>query len=190
MEDVLQKIRDFADEAHGDQKRKYANERYIEHPVRVMELCRIHTQSLPILSAALLHDVLEDTAIREYELKRFLLSLITTNDVLETIKLVKELTDVYTRDNYPRLNRTKRKAREAERLSSISADAQTIKYADIIDNCKNLSSHDAEFAPVFLNECLNLVEKMQRGNQTLRSTALLVIKHEIELSRMAIRREK
>ena len=38
MNEILAAIRKFADEAHGEQKRKYTPERYIVHPVRVMEL--------------------------------------------------------------------------------------------------------------------------------------------------------
>ncbi|WP_297333190.1 hypothetical protein [Flavobacterium sp.] len=39
-EEILHRIREYADDAHGSQMRKYTPERYIVHPVRVMEtLC-------------------------------------------------------------------------------------------------------------------------------------------------------
>ncbi|MGN6567929.1 MAG: hypothetical protein ACTHJ0_08255 [Flavipsychrobacter sp.] len=36
----LEEVIAFADKAHGSQMRKYTPERYIVHPIRVMELCR------------------------------------------------------------------------------------------------------------------------------------------------------
>lgn len=62
MDRILEQIRDFADRAHGDQLRKYTPERYIVHPVRVMEQVQRITNDTTMLAAALLHDVLEDTA--------------------------------------------------------------------------------------------------------------------------------
>ena len=35
MEDILLKVKDFADRAHGEQMRKYTPERYIVHPERL-----------------------------------------------------------------------------------------------------------------------------------------------------------
>ncbi|HYH57162.1 MAG TPA: HD domain-containing protein, partial [Anseongella sp.] len=72
MEETLDEIKDFAGRAHRAQKRKYAGEPYIVHPVRVMEICREYTDDIPLLAAALLHDVLEDTAVRKAEMREFL----------------------------------------------------------------------------------------------------------------------
>ena len=94
MNEVLERIRDYADKAHGNQQRKYTPERYIVHPVRVMEICRQHTAALPVLAAALLHDVLEDTPVTEGELYQFLTTLMTKEDAGKTTQLVTELTDV------------------------------------------------------------------------------------------------
>jgi (p)ppGpp synthase/HD superfamily hydrolase len=60
-EKILQEIIQFADLAHGKQVRRYTSERYIVHPVRVMETCRQYTNDISVLAAAILHDVLEDT---------------------------------------------------------------------------------------------------------------------------------
>ncbi len=65
MDKVLEKVKEFADNAHGDQMRKYTPDRYIVHPIRVMEICREYDSRLPVLAAALLHDVLEDTKVTE-----------------------------------------------------------------------------------------------------------------------------
>jgi len=39
MDTLLKLVKEFADGAHGGQQRRYTKERYIVHPVRVMELC-------------------------------------------------------------------------------------------------------------------------------------------------------
>jgi (p)ppGpp synthase/HD superfamily hydrolase len=62
MDPSLETIKDFANKAHGDQKRRYTPDKYVVHPIRVMELCKEYTNDVTVLAAALLHDVLEDTA--------------------------------------------------------------------------------------------------------------------------------
>ena len=180
MEAILKKITAFADAAHGDQKRKYADERYVQHPVRVMKLCQGLGYPLPVLAAAILHDVLEDTDVTQKEIREFLLTIMNETDTVRTISLVIELTDVYTKDKYPKLNRQQRKAKEGERLEKVSADAQTIKYRDIIDNAKHIVEHGAHFAPVLLKEYDTLLMKMKNGNKELHQKAKEVVGKEIE----------
>ncbi|WP_118197031.1 HD domain-containing protein [Albibacterium indicum] len=167
MEKILEEIKEFADKAHGNQLRKYTPDRYIVHPVRVMLLCREYTEDIPILAAALLHDVLEDTSITEQEMKDFLISKMELENAIKTLKYVIELTDVYTKKDYPQLNRKQRKAKEFQRLKQISGEAQTIKYADIIDNSKEIVDHDPSFAPVFLSEYKSLLKDLTEGNREL-----------------------
>ncbi|RYG22261.1 MAG: HD domain-containing protein [Chitinophagaceae bacterium] len=172
MEDILEKIKRFADGAHGTQLRKYTPERYIVHPIRVMEICKQYTQEHTVLGAALLHDVLEDTPTTKDQLYDFLRTLLDEKQAAKTVALVVELSDVYVKSDYPQLNRKQRKAKEAERIQLTSAEAQTIKYADIIDNCKEIVKYDRQFAPIFLRECLHLLTIMERGNPVLRKIAL------------------
>lgn len=177
MDEVLKKIERYADKAHGEQKRKYAEDRYIVHPVRVMTMCREYIQQLPVLAAALLHDVLEDTPVTQDELHDYLRSEMDTADADKTIELVVELTDVYVHEKYPGMNRRERKAKERIRLAQTSADAQTIKYADVIDNCREIVQHDPDFANVFLNECRTMLQKMDKGNPELYKKAVSTIKN-------------
>lgn len=171
MEAVLEKIKDFADKAHGDQQRKYSPERYIVHPVRVMQTCAAYTTKLPVLAAALLHDVLEDTPVTKEGLQQFLEGVMTEEEARQTTTLVVELSDVYTKEAHPRWNRKKRKAKEAERIAKTSEDSQTVKYADIVDNCREIVQHDPDFARVFLRECKGLLAVMPKGNEELYSKA-------------------
>ncbi|HEV7347099.1 HD domain-containing protein [Telluribacter sp.] len=165
--EVLEKIRQFAEEAHGEQKRKYSQLPYIVHPVAVMNLCREYTDEVPALAAALLHDVLEDTPVTAHQLHAYLLSVMNRPEADRTLRLVKDLTDEYTKANYPQLNRKKRRRREAERLASADPMAQTVKYADLIDNCLDIVKHDKDFGKVFVQESTLLLEHMTSGDQRL-----------------------
>ena len=53
MNETLEKVKQYADEAHGSQMRKYTPQRYIVHPIEVMEICSEYTNDLCILAAAL-----------------------------------------------------------------------------------------------------------------------------------------
>lgn len=172
MEDILAKITQFADEAHGEQQRKYTPDRYIVHPIRVMNTCRNYTDDISVLAAALLHDVLEDTPVTEKDIKTFLRTLMPEEQVVKTISHVVDLTDVYTKSAFPKLNRRARKDKEIERLSKIQPESQTIKYADIIDNSDEIVDHDPDFARVFLMEGRAILKKMNRGDPQLYEMAL------------------
>jgi len=172
MDSVLEIVKAYAAGAHGDQQRKYSSERFIAHPVRVMEICRRYTGKQPLLAAALLHDVLEDTPVTQEDLHGFLLGVMAEDEAGETMLLVVELTDVFTKLAHPQWNRKKRKKKEAERIRTTSGDSQTVKYADIIDNCREIANHDPDFAGVFLRECRDLLRVIQKGEQALYREAI------------------
>ena len=94
-----------------------------------------------------------------------------TENAQHVLQLVRELTDVYTNKAYPQWNRRKRKRMEAQRLAVVSADAQTIKYADIIDNSQDILTIDSRFAEKLMWEYQLLLKVMTQGNVKLRSLA-------------------
>ena len=180
MESILTAVREFATQAHQGQMRKYAPDPYIVHPVRVMEICRKFDPQLPILAAALLHDVIEDTAITAKTLADFLYRTMETDDAAKTLEIVIDLTDVYVKSAYPQLNRRRRKDKELVRLSQISADAQTVKYADILDNTSEITMSDPGFAPRYLRECLAILNALKDGNSRLRILALKAVNENLD----------
>lgn len=180
MDDILNQVEQFAAKAHESQRRKFTDEPYIVHPVRVMKRCRKYTNDLPVLAAALLHDVLEDTSVTALQMKVFLSAIMDTASTERTLMLVDELTDRFVKADYPKLNRRTRKSKEAERLSKVSADAQTIKYADIIDNCTEFANADAGFVKTFLHECNALLKKMTKGNPEVYRKALQTVETQLE----------
>ncbi len=185
MDELLAKITDYGDEAHGDQMRKYAPDRYMVHPVRVMEKLRGLTNDKTILAAALLHDVLEDIPVTEDEMRQFLSTLMTSEEARRTLDLVVELSDVYVKSAYPNLNRRTRKSKELDRLVQTSAASQTIKYADILDNTLEIVDEDRSFAKVYLSEVRQILRKLDKGDPELRSEALAAV--EDGLKRLGVR---
>ena len=173
--EILKNVEAFAAEAHGKQMRKYADEQYIHHPIRVMETVRTLTQDVTMLAAALLHDVLEDTPVGPRELGNFLSTVMDKPRAERTLDLVEELTDVYVKADYPTMNRRTRRTKEAGRLSDASPDAQTIKYADVIDNSVDISHQETDFALVYLRECKQLLQEINKGNPQLYERAVRTV---------------
>ena len=110
-------------------------------------------------------------------LGNFLLPLMNEKKAIRTLNLVEELTDTYTKNQYPEWNRRKRKSKEVERLSKTSSEAQTIKYADIIDNSLDIKDAETDFARVFLFECRALLKAMTRGDSRLHDRAVETVEH-------------
>jgi hypothetical protein len=56
---------------------------------------------------------------------------------------------------------------EAIRLGRISSRAQTIKYADLLDNGQDIMKNDPKFGKVYLREKETILKYMNKGNKTL-----------------------
>lgn len=151
----------FARSAHGDQKRKYTGEPYINHCVSVACLTLSAKDFHPdMYVAAVLHDVLEDTVI-------------TTRDIVRAFGpyvagMVVELTDVSKPSDG---NRAARKALDKAHLAQASAAAQTIKVCDLIDNTASIIAHDPKFARVYLAEKRALLGVLTRADAGLLARA-------------------
>ncbi|SRR5690606_18617911 len=173
--EILNYITTYADQAHGTQVRKYTGERYIRHPQRVMETVRHYCPQIEVLAAALLHDVLEDTAVTAGQIEETLRQVMPTQQANKTVRFVIELTDIFVWKDFPRMNRRTRKEKEASRLACVSAEAQSIKYADIIDNVKDIVEQDTDFARVFVREAKRMLTVMTAGHPELRARAMALV---------------
>lgn len=147
---------EFARKAHEGQRRKYSQEAYIEHPLRVAELVRSVVHTPEMICAAYLHDVVEDTPVSLQDIERKFGRKIRD--------LVEELTDEYENKNYPHLNRRQRKQKEVQRQAEISPEAKTIKLADVIDNTRDILKNDPGFARKYISEMQSLTEALQGGD--------------------------
>ncbi len=173
--EILSYVQSYAGDAHGEQVRKYTGEKYIGHPMRVMMTVRAYCREPEVLAAALLHDVLEDTPVSARQMEEDLARIMDSRQVTRTVGLVVELTDVFIKNDFPQLSRRTRKEKEAARLATVSPEAQSIKYADIIDNVTDIVRQDSDFATVFVREAHNMLRAMRSGDAALRERALAVV---------------
>lgn len=145
---ILIRAKIFAEMAHGsiNQRRKYTNEPYINHPVAVANILYRHHFDDDICAAALLHDVVEDV----YPINQFFsLEKIRNEFGVYIGSLVNEMTDKAKPEDG---NRAERKKIDRERFSFVSSDAKAIKLADLIDNTSTIAIYDPGFAKVYLRE--------------------------------------
>ncbi|WP_316763208.1 hypothetical protein [Pedobacter aquatilis] len=122
------------------------------------------------------HDLLEDTEITAGTLNEVLLSFgysQTDSEIITTC--VVELTDVYTVSAFGELKKNERKQLEAERLITISSRAQTVKYADLIDNIGWVLTFDKQSAKKYLKKKLTLLKDLNKGDRGLWLMALKLI---------------
>lgn len=157
---ILETIEMFATQAHEGQMRKYIEEPYINHPIAVAKLVKDKDGSFEQIAAALLHDVIEDTHVSIEGLRVFLFEIVPSH-AGKILSIVMELTDVYTKENFPELNRKKRKQLEAERLGRVSQDAKKVKLCDIAHNTHSIAAHDPKFFKVYHEEVIFLLEKLE-----------------------------
>lgn len=169
---------DFVKRYHGDQRRKYSNAPYWTHLWSVAEIVSAYESGAMEREIALCHDLIEDTDAGYQELENELKVLkYSETEVSDILTGVKDLTDVFVHKDYPAFNRKQRKAMEAERLVKISTHAQTVKYADIIDNTTSIVADDEGFARVYLKEIMSYLYKLDKGDGALYQRCITCIEN-------------
>lgn len=109
--------------------------------------------------AALFHDIIEDVFPKN--------ELYSIEDIEwkfgpRVAKLTIELTDVFTSEAFPTVNRAKRKTMESDRIAVISDEGLIIKLGDFIDNTGDITVNDPGFAHgVYLPEKIRTLGKIK-----------------------------
>jgi (p)ppGpp synthase/HD superfamily hydrolase len=138
---------DVAAHTAVNQKRKYTGEDYHVHPEEVLSILLTYCDpSAEEQAAALLHDVIEDTATTREHIARVFGQVVA--------KLVVEVSDVSKPSDG---TRKVRKALDREHLSKASFQGKRLKCADLISNSKSIAQHDVNFAKVYLEEKLAIM---------------------------------
>jgi len=146
---------------------------YIDHLIDVAELSDVELFGYEV---GLCHDLFEKASVTKIALKVALQDF--GYDHAETALIsdcVDELTDKFTKEAYPKLDKKTRKQKEADRLAGISALAQTVKYADLIYNINWMLIHDRKHATKYLKRKKTLLLHMKNGNQVLLCRAVKLI---------------
>ncbi len=116
----------FAARAHREQKRKGSGEPYVNHLIEVVELLTrvAEVRDRELLSAAVLHDVLEDTEVTAEEIEA------------EFGPRVRQVVEALTDDK--QLPKEVRKELQVEHMRDASACVRLVKLADHTSNVASL----------------------------------------------------
>lgn len=175
---IVEAMSVIADKYHNQvmgQKRKYSGEPYTVHTDAV-EAIYASVEPCDLVGRAIAkgHDLIEDTPATALIIRKELADLgFGPEDpmVEEVITGIVELTDVFTKENYPKLNRATRKQMERERLGRISVRSKSVKLSDLINNTASIVSEDKDFAQVYIREKLELLPLLAEGNSVLLNRA-------------------
>lgn len=159
MENNLSKIlrtAAYAAKAHAGVVRKFGGEPYITHPLDVAGIVADAGGSEEMVMAALLHDVVEDTPITIEEIKE------TFGE--KVASLVFDMTKVSKLSDG---DRETRKAMDLAHTAKVSAEAATIKLADLISNSRSVVGMSKAFAKMYTLENFKVLAALSHGDVNL-----------------------
>lgn len=160
----VSKFQTFCEVFHEGQLRKYTNQPYIQHPGNVKMILSLYGYTDIFHSCiALGHDLLEDTDVTANMLFNYLNKIFVSPTAERIGTGIQMLTNRFTKENYPDLNRSQRSDAYNSflnrQLKIIDVQLATVicnvKCGDIIDNVESIALHDPEFAKVWLPEKLS-----------------------------------
>ena len=149
--DLLEKAALMVFEYHGEQLRKFSNELYVNHCLRVAALVGDYTDDDELVAAALLHDIIEDTLLTFRELEKQFGSKITS--------LVRELTTEPSE-----LVKVGKRIYIANKFNIFSNEALIIKILDRLDNLTDLINSNATlpFVKTYVSDTDYIIDNIDR----------------------------
>jgi hypothetical protein len=135
------------------------------------ELDDMFNDNIEAIAALHMHDYREDVVTKLIELGRFdeLAAFEAEYNQFPALTraIVDDLTDVYVKEAYPKMNRAERKHNERERIGKTRVLSKTGKLADLISNTKSIVQYDKDFARTYLKEKFALLPYLADGHPTL-----------------------
>lgn len=164
-ESLSQRALSIAQDKHFYQHRKFSNEPYFNHPSRVADIISRFTKDEEIISAAYLHDTIEDTKTSFKELE------VTFGK--RVANLVNELTSV---------KKEQVKIGKAEyllkKMQKMSEDALLIKLADRLDNVSDFRFASDKFRKKYIDETFYILNNLKRPlNKNMKALIAEIITH-------------
>ncbi|MBN1346982.1 MAG: bifunctional (p)ppGpp synthetase/guanosine-3',5'-bis(diphosphate) 3'-pyrophosphohydrolase [Phycisphaerae bacterium] len=147
--DLVTRARAFCRKAHEGQTRDNGED-YATHPIAVADILRDRGVEEPnVLAAALLHDVIEDTAITAERLDQEFGS--------DVAGLVRELTN----EGYPGRTREQKQQGLIDEAKRMSDEAKLIKLADRLHNLSQMDVWEHDRKQRYARESLELLEALR-----------------------------
>lgn len=158
---LIAKAASYAARAHKNQLRKDGVTPYFYHCSMVAYLVQKYFPDCEqeMVAAAYLHDTIEDCETTVEEIRK------EFGDIVAGY--VVGLTNVFTKKNYPNLNRKERKSAECQRLKNLSTPVKCIKLADRLANIIDLTSLEKGFQDKFVSETRELLDAIGDTHPTM-----------------------
>lgn len=155
----------FAIEAHKGQVRKFDGTPYIRHPLAVMGMMTEFTDDPAVLSAAVLHDTVEDCED------------ITLEIIHENFGEIVAGYVFYATEKSIRNGMSRKERKEIDRIHYASGTevSQNIKVLDMIDNIPSMFHVDKDFAHKYVQEKVALLYSLKKCNPILKDRTLAMI---------------
>ncbi len=118
----------FAVKAHANTERRGKGFPYIVHPMEAVEIVSTMTNDQELLSAAVLHDVVEDTDVTLDDIRREFGDRVA--------ELVKAESDVFVDEAGEKLSWHARKQVAIDRLTQANRDAKMVALGDKLSNAR------------------------------------------------------
>jgi (p)ppGpp synthase/HD superfamily hydrolase len=163
-ESLILNAASYAARMHAGQNRKYSGEPYVVHCLEVADSVASVGGSAEMIAAAILHDVVEDTAAT--------IANVEAMFGVTVAQYVGWMTDVSRAEDG---NRAARKALDRDHIAAAPAEAKTIKLADLISNARSILPNDPGFGKVFLHEMALLLDVLGEGNAVLFGEAAVLV---------------
>ena len=164
MEDFTDVIQ-FATAKHSGQTRKFDGKPYFTHPSRVAEIVKTVTKDKNSITAAYLHDTLEDTDATEKEIVELFGK--------KVLSLVKELTSVMIKGDNKAEFLTKK-------MNGMSKDALLIKLADRLDNVSDFPTAPRKFVDKYTKETEFILNNLKTNLNGKHKKLIKMIRQKLE----------
>lgn len=161
----------FAVEAHKGQIRRFDGTPFIRHPLSVMGMISAIDSSVVALSAAVLHDTVEDC------------DDITIEVIHERFGEAIAHAVFYATEKSDKSDGSRAFRKQIDRLhySNGTQLSQNIKVADMLDNIPSIALYDRKFAIVYLNEKIELLRVLHKCDNILKKRAMDLISNLFEI---------
>jgi GTP pyrophosphokinase len=136
----------LATKAHDGQRRKFVDEPYILHPLRVADDLFARTGNIKLATAGVLHDVIEDTDVTSGTIRLYFGSDMT--------ELVMGVTKVKS------LPKAEKEAEYFARFARLSRDGVLLKLADRCDNTRDFKLKPVKFTKGYRSNTETLLSKI------------------------------
>lgn len=155
LKEAINKAREYAEKQHKGAYRKFAGEPYVEHPKRVAKFVKKFKRSHKLddlISAALLHDTIEDTDTTEEDLEKMFGGLVSS--------LVKELSS-----DKEEIEKIGKKEYLAKKMTGMSSWGLVIKLADRLDNVSDLKDASEKFREKYSKETKYILNQLEKNRE-------------------------